>query len=381
MSFISTLKTIPKVVRRPLIVPILPIGIRSNQPCFRRSYATVKTPNIDWDPMKSGNDINKDNGSSFAHKAVFGVLCLAPIVTFCLGMWQVRRLKWKTKLINAAEDRLTYPTMPLPKNLDDEEITKGMMYRKVYITGEFDYSREIFVGPRLLEGREGYTLVCPFVQSNGGGDVLVERGWVASDKVIPESRRLQHLSCPQGVITIECVVKDPQRRGSLQMKHTKGARLFEYVDIDAMVEQSATRHLYLQAVDDFRDRPEWKHEEKETPAATPASKWWTLGLFGGDKETNEDLTASEIQKQQIKLLGDQSKGSDAAEFSPLQFMDAGVPIGKTPKVEFRNNHLQYLITWFSLSLASAVLLVVMIKKGKWVDPKQEKLRHAKKYLG
>lgn len=347
-----------------------------------RNYSTVKTSNIDWDPMKSTIDINKEDKTKTSHKVVFGLLCFAPILTFALGVWQVRRLKWKTKLINSAEDRLTVEPVPLPANLDDDQIADKMLYRKVYVTGHYDYSREIFVGPRVREGRKGYLLVCPFVQANGAGDVLVERGWIAESKVIPDRRRMQHLSCPQGDITIECLVKAPGHRGSLQMKHEPGVRLFEFVDVDAMVSDCSTRHVYLQAVKSFFDRPEWKPEAKEAakPEKKASKSWWKIG--GSEKQSAEPEkkpSFQELQKQQIKELVADEKDEES-QFNSLQFIDAGIPIGSSPKIEYRNNHLQYLITWFSLSLASTILLIMIFRKGRFVDPTKEKMQHARKFM-
>ncbi|GME84790.1 unnamed protein product [Ambrosiozyma monospora] len=179
----------------------------------KRKYATVKTLNIDWDPIKTKKQLikGKEVGNQSARNIVFGLMCLTPIITFGLGCWQVQRLKWKNKLIASCEDRLTYKATPLPKSVTREQIP-DLEYRKVLITGHFDYSREIFVGPRLHEGQKGYLLVCPFVQSNGAGEILVDRGWIADEKIIPERRNLQHLSCPQGEITIECMLKVPPKK-------------------------------------------------------------------------------------------------------------------------------------------------------------------------
>ncbi len=353
-----------------------------------RGYATVKTPNIDWNPMKSKHDLNNEGDRTKSHKVVFGLLCFAPILTFCLGVWQVKRLKWKTKLIAQAEDRLSYKPIVFPNGLTDEEVEKELLYRKVYITGKFDYSREVYVGPRLRDGRKGYTVVCPFALSNGDGDILVERGWIGESKVIPESRKLQHLSCPQGTITIECVVKMPHKKTALQMKHDKGARLFEYTDAYAMADELGTRHSYLQAVKSFSDRPEWRQEEtldgdldKHENVTEKKGIWIALASlvgFGGNSDKKPKLTLSDLQKKQIGEL-EQDEQSDI-EFDEQQFVSAGVPIGQEPRIEYRNNHMQYLITWFSLSFAATVLLYIIVKKKRWVDPRDEKVKYAKRFL-
>jgi hypothetical protein len=48
-------------------------------------------------------------------KAIF--LALIPILTFGLGTWQVARLRWKVKLIEDYEDRLSKPSINLPKRI------------------------------------------------------------------------------------------------------------------------------------------------------------------------------------------------------------------------------------------------------------------------
>lgn len=363
--------------------------IRSSEVSLaRREYATVKTPNIDWNPMTSQHDLNNEGEQKTSHKVVFGLICLAPIVTFSLGVWQVKRLKWKTKLIAQAEDRLAYQPVVFPKGLTDDEVEKQLMYRKVYITGQFDYPQEVFVGPRLRDGRKGYTVVCPFILSNGDGDILVERGWVGESKVIPDSRKLQHLSCPQGTITIECVVKMPHKKSSLQMEHEKGARLFEYVDAYAMSEELGTRHSYLQAVRSFCDRPEWRRVENLGKNAVEGeagekqkgvlAQIASLVSFGRKPTENSQLSLPELQKKQISEL-EKDQQSDV-EFDEQQFVLAGVPIGQEPRIEYRNNHMQYLITWFSLSFASVIFLYIMVKNKRWVDPRDEKVKYAKKVL-
>lgn len=348
------------------------------QPC---RYAHVKTPNIDWDPIRSQKDLNKEGGSGAAHNMVLGLLCIAPVVTFFLGVWQVKRLKWKTKLINEAEDRLTYPPTALPKTATVEQINEDYSYRRVYLTGKFDYSREIFVGPRLKESKKGYYLVCPFIQSNGAGEILVERGWISAEKLAQDSRNLQHLSCPKGTITIEAVIKNPPKKGKMQMDHKKGAALFEFVDVPAMAEETHSRPVYAQAIEDFKDHPNWiqgtdNEKEKELESTgkwTESTSWkaWIPWVNRGNAGEKIDETQASSDKVVVY--------DDAAEFSPLQFMEAGVPIGRNPRIEYRNNHLQYLITWFSLCIASTILLGVVLKKNMWVDPKMEKIKHARRY--
>jgi cytochrome oxidase assembly protein ShyY1 len=353
------------------------IGNQKSSSQFQRLYASVKTPNIDWNPIRTKKQLsqNIEFSGKTSKKVFLGLLCLAPIITFALGTWQVKRLKWKNKLIAECEDRLTYKPIPLPKNLTKDDLPH-LEYRKVLVTGHFDYSREVFVGPRLHDGRKGYTLVCPFVQSNGSGDVLIDRGWISADKVIINERNLQHLSCPKGEITVECVVRVAPQKGVFNMDHEKGSRLYQYLDADAMAEELNTSQVYLQALQNFHDRPEWLNSQDLSETVDDANKKTNNWKFWKSSK-NVDNTASD----NISAKPTQTLDYDTAEeFDPLQFINAGVPLGKIPKVDYKNNHLNYLVTWYSLSVASTVLLIYLFKKGKFLNPTEEKLKYTRKII-
>lgn len=342
---------------------------------FKRQYATAKTANIDWNPVRTNKQLvkgveTKDKTSS---KVFFGLLCLAPIITFAMGTWQVKRLKWKNKLVAECEDRLTYKPIPLPKSITKEDLPH-LEYRKVLVTGHFDYSREVFVGPRLYESRRGYTLVCPFVQSNGAGEVLIDRGWISSDRVIPSRRNLQHLSVPQGEITVECVIRVPPKKGAFNTDHEKGSKLYQYLDADAMAEELGSRPIYLQALQNFHDRPEWMHNEDlntNVDNAVKKTKGWIFWKSDSSSPAKADVPSTNKNKADYDT---------AEEFDPLQFINAGVPLGKIPRVDYKNNHLNYLVTWYSLSAASTILLIYLLRKGRFVNPTDEKLKYTRKIM-
>lgn len=350
-----------------------------------REYATVKTPNIDWNPMRTSNQLikGKELTGKYSRKVVFALLCLTPVVTFALGVWQVRRLQWKNKLIAACEDRLAYKPIPLPTNVTPDDLY-DLDYRKVIVTGEFDYSREVFVGPRLQEGHKGYMVVCPFIQSNGAGEVIIDRGWIAAENVPPSSRKLQHLSLPKGIISIECVVRLPPNPTSFKADRDKTTRLYNVMDIEAMAEELHTRPIYLQALRNFHDRPEWRDNEENTIVnmlkakdSKKHSKWafWKSSTVGDEEASGNMNQITNVIQTKKELEFD-----TAEEFDPLQLMNTGVPLGKVPKIDYKNNHMNYLITWFSLSFASSILLVYTLKKGKMINPRDEKLLHTRKIM-
>ncbi|ODQ79987.1 hypothetical protein BABINDRAFT_171534 [Babjeviella inositovora NRRL Y-12698] len=324
-----------------------------------RCYLPYKTSTIDWEPVKqkSGNDTTS--------KRVFlSLLVLMPVVSFFLGCWQVRRLQWKTKLIADSEERLAARPLQLPEEVDPQACNE-YEYRKVLVNGKFDYDGEIFVGPRVRDGVKGYLLVCPLVRPNGDR-ILVERGWISSDMVIPERRGMTYLSRPTNEITIPCLLRNPPPKTSLQHNHEYGSRLFNFIDITVMTKQSKCLPMYLQANYDMRDHPEYIHEEpSQSPAVKVKKHWWSKN----DKPEETGIQKIITEGPNKGLIGvDEFDAS--LEFSEQQFINAGVPIAKPAKVEFKNNHLNYLVTWYGLSILSTIALFSVLKKyNKKVDAK------------
>ncbi|ODV60042.1 cytochrome oxidase assembly protein SHY1 [Ascoidea rubescens DSM 1968] len=332
---------------------------------------TYVTSNFDWKPIKTknidamkGDTHEQKQKGQFGQRVVLSLLILMPIISFYLGTWQLKRLSWKTDLISKGEDRLTYPPVPLPKDID-QSITKDNEFRKFYVKGHFKNENEFFVGPRTRNGESGFMVFTPFERSDGGEPLLIERGWIAKDRVDPRSRSLRHLSLPEGEVTVVVLVREIEKKSSLVYDHDPSSRLYYHPEIEDMARRTGCKPVYLQAAIDMKDKP--LPPKQPEPEAKESKSSWALW---GKKNTPEN-TPSKIE-QQHQLEPDY-------EFAPREFIDAGVPIGRTLAVNVRNNHLQYLITWYSLSLISSVLLIVVLKNDKNLNPIQAKLKHAKRF--
>lgn len=313
---------------------------------FSRS---VKTSIVDWKPIVSSTIDVQDAENKTKHKGfrkvLFSLMIAMPIVSFGLGCWQVKRLEWKRSLISKCESELAKaPLDSLPPNISPEAV-KDFEFRRFKIKGSFDYSQEMFLGPRMKDGMTGYLLVTPFIRSDGGKPILVERGWISKEKVIPSARQgsyLDHLAMPQGEIEIEAFFRVMPERSSLQYEHENGSRLFFIPDVEAMAEQSGALPVYCQMIYDLGDHPEFKQK-----------KLWTW-FNKEDKEVKID--DFELQHQEF------------------EFVKNGVPVAKIPKVNFTNNHLQYLVTWFGVSLASSCLLIYNLYKTRKLFSAEQMLK-------
>lgn len=46
----------------------------------------------------------------------------------------------------------------------------------------------------------------------------------------------------------------------------------------------------------------------------------------------------------------------------------GVPVGRPAKIELRNQHLVYALTWASISIVTSGLWLMVLRKGAKVKP-------------
>ncbi|CAI4062477.1 hypothetical protein SKDZ_07G3570 [Saccharomyces kudriavzevii ZP591] len=353
-----------------------------------QQYRGIITSTIDWKPIKSAKSPNDDSKrkGSFGKKIVLGLMFAMPIISFYLGTWQMRRLKWKTKLIAACESRLTYEPILLPKTFTPD-MCEDWEYRKVILSGHFLHNEEMFVGPRKKNGEKGYFLFTPFVRDDTGEKMLIERGWISEEKVAPDSRNLHHLSLPEGNhLKVVCLVRPPKKRGSLQWaKKDANSRLWQVPDIYDMAKSSGCTPIQFQALYDMKDHPVGEqHVTKMTSPNQPTPSFWNF--WRREPTVNENQTQSIANSVLGPDVRRASPTDQTIEFNEWQFIKAGVPIGRKPTIDLKNNHLQYLVTWYGLSLLSTLFLVVALrktKKGGVVSQDQlikEKLKHTKKYM-
>ncbi|BAO42155.1 cytochrome oxidase assembly protein SHY1 [Kluyveromyces marxianus DMKU3-1042] len=350
----------------------------------KRLYSTVKTSTVDWKPIKTKKtpyEGYQKKESTFTRNIFLGLMIAMPVISFYLGTWQLRRLKWKTNLIASCEDKLTYDPIPLPKHFTPD-MCEDWEYRKCTVTGRFLHDEEIFVGPRVRKGTKGYILYTPFIRKDTGERILIERGWIAEEKLVPSSRTLRHLSLPEGDnVTVTVLVRAAKDLTSLQWeKEDRDTRLWQVLDIKDMTAATNTAPIHFQALYDLKDH-HWE-EEDNTAESTTADDNHSSWKFWSKKKNNSD---SKTEKLETKQTTEHKLDDDSIEFDEFQFAKAGVPIGKIPKIDLKNNHLQYLVTWYGLSLLSSIFLVIALRRGRGSAMSQEqikrhKLKHAKRFM-
>lgn len=120
------------------------------------------------------------------------------VVLLGLGSWQLERLAWKEGLIAERQARLALPPAPLPVSAGD---WAAWDLRRVVVVGEFRHDLEQRFGASTHQERLGQHVLTPLVRPLGPA-VLVDRGWVPTDRADPAARRAGQIEGPveiQGV--------------------------------------------------------------------------------------------------------------------------------------------------------------------------------------
>lgn len=366
----------------------MPFGCLRRTPLFK-GVRSVKTSTVDWKPIRgsTGNlaTIEYQSRMPLLRKFFLSLMIGMPVISFILGCWQVKRMNWKSELIARCENALAAEPMDeIPANIDPKVVSE-FEYRRFKVVGHFDYSQEMFLGPRIKNGVLGYLVITPFVRKNGK-PILVERGWIHKDKVVPETRKegyLSHLAFPQGEIEITALFRCMPERSGLQFDHTDGSRLFNVHDVPKMAEQAGALPIYCQMIYDLGDHIEWRTssgKEKSSVGSLVLSYLNPWNAITWATGSSSHSSSSSVASSDALFIASHLD-DETLQYQEFEFINEGVPVAALPKLTFSNNHLQYLITWFGLAFCSSIALGYSFYKkqrystaDKLIDAKRKDMR-------
>lgn len=210
----------------------------------------------------------------------------ALIALIALGSWQMQRLYWKEALIERLQERGTAKPIALPTWLDNLDRYE---FRRVAVTGEFLHDKEFYLINRSLKGKPGLNVVTLLKRADGGGHVLVNRGWVPFDRRDPKTRQKGQIT---GGVIVEGIIRLAKGPGLFTPENEPHNNTWFYVDPASMTASAGL---------------------------PPAQSYYVL----------------------------------AANASP-----GGFPVGHQWRIDLRNHHLQYALTWYLLALGLLVIYIL-----------------------
>ncbi|XP_004482461.1 surfeit locus protein 1 [Dasypus novemcinctus] len=251
-------------------------------------------PGVAWRPSRCGSSAAEAPATKAEDDSFLQwLLLLIPVTAFGLGTWQVQRRKWKLRLIADLESRVMAEPIPLPA--DSMEL-KDLEYRPVKVRGHFDHSKELYMMPRTMvdPAREASQ-----VSSLAKSGAYVVTPFHCSDLGIT-------ILVNRGFVPKNRVNPDTRQKGQIEQE----------VDLVGMVRLTETRKPFVP--ENNPERNHWHYRDLEAMAR----------VTGADP---------------IFLDAD------------FQSTVPGGPIGGQTRVSLRNEHLQYIITWYGLCAATSYM--------------------------
>lgn len=223
-------------------------------------------------------------------------LLLIPVTTFGLGSWQVKRRQWKMALI---DDLMTLTNAePIPLPLDPLELN-SLEYRRVRVRGTYDHSQELYILPRSpvdpqKEAREAGTLA-----SSGETGANVITPFHCTDLGVT-------ILVNRGYVPKQKIRPETRMKGQVESE----------VEVVGVVRLTEVRKPFVPNNDAERNR--WHYR---------------------------DLDAMSQVTGAVPIFID----ADYASTVP------GGPIGGQTRITLRNEHMQYIVTWYGLCAATSYM--------------------------
>jgi len=168
-------------------------------------------------------------------RVAFAALCLLLAAGFAaLGVWQVERRAWKLALIKRVEQRIHAEPAPLPSGA---QWRGDQSYRRVRATGIFLHDRETLV-QAVTDLGPGWWVMTPL--RFAAGTVLVNRGFVPSDRRDQQSRRA---ALPDGTVTVTGLLRASEPGGGFLRSNDPAANRWYSRDVAAIARARGLRDV------------------------------------------------------------------------------------------------------------------------------------------
>ncbi|XP_066138455.1 SURF1-like protein [Euwallacea fornicatus] len=225
-------------------------------------------------------------------------LLVIPVASFGLGVWQVKRKFWKEHLLSQLSQTTQSTPIELPQSF---EKLKDLEYYPIHVQGTFLHEKEIYMGPRSLIRKENFSTPKSFFQDTQSQGYLVVTPFKLADRD-------------------ETILVN---RGWVPTKKLKPSSRAEG-QVNGVVDLIGLLRLN-------ENRPNFSIKHKE----------------GSNLYFYRDLASMCAATGASPIFLDQT--------TDYNIQDG--PLGDQTRVTLRNEHLSYVITWFSLSAATSYMWI------------------------
>lgn len=223
---------------------------------------------------------------------------IIPAAAFCLGCWQVQRREWKINLIKEMDSKTKAAPTDLPADLNDLE---HMEYHNIKVRGVFEHDEEMYISPRMELGLQ---------ESGDRGGLVSGSSGIGAHVLTPLTvtegiHKGIRIVINRGWVSLKMMLPETRQQGQVEGE----------VDVVGVV----------------------RHTDK--------------GGFTGDSPKDSRVW----QSRDLYAI------SEKLNTLPI-FLDANVatsvkggPIGGQTRVNLRNEHMSYIVTWYSLAVLTTAV--------------------------
>lgn len=104
-----------------------------------------------------------------AYLLLFSVLC-------GLGFWQLGRSEQKAEWLQQQQTAMLAESIDLNQNENFD--IDALRYHKASLTGHYDNEHQFLLDNQIVDGKNGYFVMTPFMIDGQSRSILVNRGWV-----------------------------------------------------------------------------------------------------------------------------------------------------------------------------------------------------------
>lgn len=181
--------------------------------------------------MPSGPQDDARRPRSALTLGLLGVLIIAMIAgLLALGVWQVERRAWKLDLIRQVDARVHAPASPAPGPDRWPAVSADRdQYRRVLLRGTFQNDRETLT-QAVTDYGPGFWVMTPF-RTDAGFTVLINRGYVSTEKRAPESRAAGQIA---GETTVQGLLRITEPKGGFLRANDPATERWRSRDVEAI---------------------------------------------------------------------------------------------------------------------------------------------------
>ena len=273
---------------------------------FRSNLKTEIT--LKTDPVKC------NTSSGYGH---LRYLVIAPLVCVGLGTWQIFRLQGKLEIIETIKKRFFADPVHLSAIDFTSNTSKELEYTHVYVSGNFDHSKEMYVDfrqPQLEVAQNQWTLATGNIST---------RGNYGSHVITP--------------FTI-----DPEEAGKLQLQSQNTGQSVKILVNRGWVSKNDV-------------------DPSKRPEGQVKGKVQVSGYLRADEKKFMNFLIQDNQKPGTYLFREVTNMAKRAGTQPIMIeLDSessveGGPIGGQTLVKIYNKHAEYIATWYGLALFTGYL--------------------------